>query len=718
MGNNNESYMGSPVLKGAGVHINFTTEQVLEMQRCAEDPIYFMENYVQIVSLDSGISPFKMYDFQKNIVKTIHENRFTVCKIARQSGKCVCINTPIKIRNKKTGEILDTTIGDVYNVLNDKSLSTSDSKFEQIIAVLHWEVWTPSGFQPFTSIGKTVPYEIWAVKTQYRELKCADNHIVYIKSQAVDNEIVETYTKDLQIGDQLLCEGDVFEAIVSVENTHEQDNMYDLLNVANGSIYYTNGVLSHNSTTTMCYVLHQILFNPSVSIAVLANKQTTAKNLLNMIKTSYENLPKWMQQGVVEWNKHSIQLENGAKVIVASTSSSAGRGGSHNIVILDEFAFVPPNIAEEFYSSVFPTISAGTNTKLVVISTPNGLNLFYKIWMDSVNDRNTFVRVDAKWHEVPGRGEAFKKEIMANFAGNKDARWSAEFEVNFLGSDDTLLSPAALASMTYMEPLVVTKDGLKVYETPIENNVYTICVDPSQGLNQDYHGITVINSTKFPYKVAAVFRNNQMSPKLLPNIIFNIAKQYNNAYTLIEVNDPMANSIAEFLVNDMEYENLIHVTNLANHKGQRADSGFGSSRSQKGIKMSYQVKNYGCSVMKDFIENQKFIINDFDLMSEFSTFVRVKNSFGASVGNNDDLVMTLVVFCWLTSQEFFKEINNVDVKQRLFEDRIKKMEDDVSLFGFIEDGIINNDDDADFDKWLSRDDTPKRNPDGNMEIDW
>ena len=597
------------------------------------------------------------------------------------------------------------------------------AEFIEEVLTDEWEVETPTGYQSFSGIGKTKEYTKWIIKTANRELVCADYHIVIRRDLDDPICLMEVYTCDLQVGDMIFCEGDTFEEVLSVEETNESDNMYDLIDVEDGNLYYTNGIVSHNSTTTMSWALHQLLFNPNISIAVLANKQTTAKNLLNMIKNSFEHLPKWMQQGVVEWNKHSIQLENGSKVTVASTSSSSARGGTHNVVILDEFAFVPANLAEDFFSSVFPTISAGTNTKLVVISTPNGLNLFYKMWMDSVNNRNTYVRVEAKWNEVPGRDEEFKKQIMANFAGNKEARWSAEFEVEFLGSDNTLLSPAALSSLVYNEPVMKTTDGFKIYEPPIEKHLYTICVDPSQGIDLDYHAVTVIDCTKFPYQVVAVYRNNQLSPQLLSNIIHKIARQYNNAYTLIENNDPTGDSIATSLVEELEYEQLIYVSCSTQKHGQKADGGF-SGRSRKGVKMSYQIKNYGCSVLKDFIENKKIIVNDFDIVSEFSTFVKVKNTYAASEGNHDDVVMSLVVFCWLTSQPFFQEYTSTDVKKRLFEDKIKKAEDDITLFGFLEDGIEDatsrmfEEDSRSFEQWLAEEDTPNKPKSKKMDFEW
>lgn len=403
---------------------------------------------------------------------------------------------------------------------------------------------------------------------------------------------------------------------------------------------------------------------------------------------------------------------------------------NHNCIIMDEFSFVPNNVAEEFFSSVFPAVTAGKTTKIVIISTPNGMNLFYRIWLDATTGKSDYVAVEAKWNEVPGRDENFKKTVLANFAGNKEARWRGEYEVEFMGSDNTLISPSKLTSLYYKNPIITTQEGYTVFEKPEPEKRYIICVDPSRGSGIDYHAISVIDCTSVPYKVAATFRNNELSVQLLPNVINKIALQYNQAYVLIEIND-LGLSVANALRDEMEYENIVEVI-FHPKRGQRAHSGW-SGKPMPGLNMSYAVKGEGCQILKDFIENDKLILNDFNIVSEFSTFIRggashttkTKSSisYGASEGNHDDLVMSLVSFAWLTGQQFFKDYTDTNVKEKLFEDKIRRLEEDVMPFGFIANGIDDPENDTAQDiNWLSNGKTPQELAEENKKLyknnDW
>lgn len=233
------------------------------------------------------------------------------------------------------------------------------------------------------------------------------------------------------------------------------------------------------STTVISYLLHYALFNDNVKIAILANKAETSRELLSRLQLAYENLPKWMQMGVLEWNKGSMQLENGSKIIAASTSSSAVRGNSFNIIFLDEFAFIPNHIAEQFFSSVYPTISSGKTTKVIIISTPQGMNMFYKLWHDAERGKNGYVPLEVHWSQVPGRDAAWKEETIRNTSARQ---FTQEFECEFLGSVDTLISAAKLRSMVFEDPIQDNSKGLKVYEKVIAEKDYIITVDVSRGM--------------------------------------------------------------------------------------------------------------------------------------------------------------------------------------------------------------------------------------------
>ena len=517
-----DTYLGNPLLKGGNIQIEFTKEQLQEYMTCSQDPVYFMENHMKIVTLDHGLVTINLYDFQREIVRSVHNNRFTICKIPRQSGKTTCL----------IGEIV-----------------------------------------------------------------------------------------------------------------------------------------------------HQVLFNPNYKVAILANKLKTATEIMDRVKIVYENLPKWMQQGVIEWNKTSITLENGSKIVSSSTSSSAVRGSSYNFLLLDEFAFVPDQIAEDFFASVYPTITAGQTTKTVIVSTPNGLNLFYKLWQNAKSGRSNFIPVEAHWWQIPGRSENFKEETIKN---TSERHWASEYECEFLGSQDTLIKTSKIATLTFAEPVLQTDDGLMVYESPKEGRLYMTMVDTSRSLGQDYNAFTVVDVTEMPYKVVAKFRNNKIPVAIYPNVIFSVASKYNESYVLVEIND-IGQSVADILRDEMEYENLLEIV-VKGKKGQKVGIAFGGARTYNGVKMSSQTKKLGCMALKEMIEGDKLVLNDFDIIAEISTFIAKGGSYEASSGYHDDLISTLVMFGWLSTQSYYKELVNIDVRKRLYEEKLKKLENDLMPFGYIDGG--------------------------------
>ena len=427
--------------------------------------------------------------------------------------------------------------------------------------------------------------------------------------------------------------------------------------------------------------MHYALFNDNVNIGILANKAPTARELLGRLQLAYENLPTWLQQGIIAWNKGSMELENGSKILASSTSASAVRGMSFNIIFLDEFAFIPNHIAEQFFSSVYPTISSGKSTKVIIISTPNGMNMFYKLWHDAELGRNEYVTTEVHWSQVPGRDEKWKEQTIANTSLRQ---FTQEFECEFLGSVDTLISAAKLRSMSYDEPLSSSK-GLKIYENKIEGHEYLMTVDVSRGTNNDYSAFILYDITTVPYKVVGVYRNNEIKPMLFPNIINQVAKNYNNAFILVEVND-IGDQVASILQYDLENENLLMCA-MRGRAGQLVGQGFSGSKTQLGVKTSTTVKKIGCSNLKQLIEADKLLVNDYEIISELTTFIQKKQSFEAEEGCNDDLAMCLVIFAWLVAQDYFKEMTDNDVRKRLYEEQKNQIDQDMAPFGFIETGL-------------------------------
>ena len=517
-----EIYLGNPNLKKANVNTEFTKKQVAEYMKCAQDPVYFIRQYIRIVSLDEGVIPFDMYDFQEGMVEKFHEHRFNICKLPRQSGK---------------------------------------------------------------------------------------------------------------------------------------------------------------STIVTAYLLWYVLFNANVNVAILANKAPTAREMLGRLQLSYENLPKWMQQGIVGWNKGSLELENGSKILASSTSASAVRGMSFNIIFLDEFAFVPNHIAEQFFASVYPTISSGKSTKVIIISTPHGMNQFYKLWHDAERNANNYVATEVHWSQVPGRDDKWKQQTIEN---TSEAQFRVEFECEFLGSVDTLITPSKLRMMPYKDPINQNK-GLAVYENVIAEHNYIITIDVSRGVGNDYSAFVVMDTTTIPYKVVARYKNNQIKPIVFPNVIVDVATNYNNAYLLCEVND-IGGQVADIIQYDMEYENLLMVS-MRGRAGQQLGQGFSGKKTQLGIKMSTAVKQVGCSNLKALIEDDKLLVEDYDTIAELTTFIQKGQSFQAEDGCNDDLAMCLVIFSWMAMQPYFKEMHDNDVRQRIYEDQRDQIEQDMAPFGFVTDGL-------------------------------
>ena len=517
-----EQYLGNPNLKKANTAFEFTATQIEEFIKCKDDPVYFAKNYIQIVSLDSGLVPFEPYDFQEKLITRFHENRFNICMMPRQTGK---------------------------------------------------------------------------------------------------------------------------------------------------------------STTSVAYLLHYVVFNDSVNVGILANKAATARELLGRLQLAYENLPKWMQQGVLAWNRGSLELENGSKILAASTSASAVRGMSFNILFLDEFAFVPNHIADSFFASVYPTITSGKSTKVIMVSTPHGMNHFYRMWHDAERKQNEYVPTSVHWSEVPGRDEKWREQTIAN---TSEQQFKVEFECEFLGSVDTLINPAKLRALVYDKPLQ-SSNGLDVYVEPQKDHEYMCTVDVARGMDNDYSAFVVVDITSYPHQVVAKYRNNSIKPMLFPSIIHDTIRGYNNAWVLCEVND-IGDQVASILNYDLEYPNLLQCS-MRGRAGQIVGQGFSGKKTQLGVKMSKAVKALGCSNLKTMIETDKVIFKDYDIISELTTFIQKRTSFEAEEGCNDDLAMCLVIYAWMVDQDYFKELTDQDVRKRLYEDQKDQIEQDMAPFGFISDGL-------------------------------
>lgn len=464
------------------------------------------------------------------------------------------------------------------------------------------------------------------------------------------------------------------------------------------------------TTTAVAYLLHAILFSENHSIAILANKSATAREIMSRLQLAFEYLPRFLQQGVVEWNKGSLELANGSRAIADSTSGSSVRGRTFNIIFLDEFAFVPNNIAEAFFMSTYPTISSGKTTKVIIVSTPNGLNLFYRMWNDALEKRSDYVPIEIHWSMVPGRDEAWKDQTIRNTSADQ---FRQEFECEFIGSTNTLIHPAKLSALVWHNPIY--SDGyMDVYKDPEPNHTYCLTVDVAEGQNLDYSAFSIIDVTSIPYRQVAKYKDNKITPLLFPTVIIQAAKKYNDAFVLVEINS-IGLQVADILHHELAYENLIKIE-MKGKQGQQHSPGF-KKKIAFGLKTTHQTKITGCANLKTLIESDKLIVNDADTIMQLTTFSADKKSFKAEEGNNDDLAMTLVHFGWLTGQRYFKENINNDIRQSLQKEQMDIMDQDIVPFGIIDNGIDQPGEvDAQGDRWFE--DRKSKFPFDNFSWDW
>ena len=504
-----ESYLGNPNVKRDGVLQQWTPDLLQEYKKCMHDPIYFVETYIKVISLDDGMVPFILYPYQRRMFEEFQKNRFNIVLACRQSGK---------------------------------------------------------------------------------------------------------------------------------------------------------------SISACAYLLWYVLFNPEKTVAILANKGATAREMLNRITLMLENIPFFLQPGSKALNKGSLEFSNNSRILAAATSGSSIRGMSVNLLYLDEFAFVER--AAEFYTSTYPVISAGKDTKVIVTSTANGIgNQFHKIWEGSVQEINEFKNFRVDWWDVPGRDEKWKEQTISN---TSQLQFDQEFGNTFFGTGDTLVNADTLLNLRAKPPKRYMEGGLlKIYEEPIKGHDYIMTVDVSKGRGQDYSTFTLIDISVRPFAQVAVYRNNTISPLLFPNIIYKYAKPYNDAYVVVESND-QGSVVCNGLYHDLEYENM-HVESSV-------------KANAIGIEINRKTKRLGCSAIKDILENKRLTINDDSTILEISTFEAKGQSYEASDGNHDDLMMNLVLFGYFVSTQYFSDMTDINLKQMMFEQKMKEIENDVVPFGFIDDG--------------------------------
>ena len=459
----------------------------------------------------------------------------------------------------------------------------------------------------------------------------------------------------------------------------------------NRKVIIMEGRQQGKTTVAAAYILWYTLFQESKTVAILANKASTAREIMSRYQLMFEHLPAWMQQGVKTWNKGDIELENGSVVFTAATTAAGIRGKSVNLLYIDEAAIIPNTIADQFFTAVYPVISAGQTTKILITSTPLGYNHFWKFWNDAVNKVNDFVPMFIPYSRIPGRDEAWALEQRRQLG---ELKYNQEVLCKFLGSSLTLIDSSTIEYMSTC-PTVYSKDGLDLYEYPIKAerddeeklvrkpHSYVIVADTAKGVGGDYSAFVIIDITEVPYKLVGKYRDNKIAPMLYPTIIHKVARDFNDAYVLIETNS--SEQVAHILHNELEYGNLVFV-NRSTKTGQIVSGGFGGGKTQLGVNTDKRVKRIGCFTFKSLLEEKKLLVFDADVISEISTFIQVRDSYQADDGYHDDLVMPLVLFSWLTTNPYFREMSDVNIREAMYQERIKQIEEEVVPFGFIMSG--------------------------------
>lgn len=423
---------------------------------------------------------------------------------------------------------------------------------------------------------------------------------------------------------------------------------------------------SGKSISSVAYLLWYALFHPDQTIAILANKGATAQEMLMRVTLMLENLPFFLQPGAKSLNKRSMEFSNNSRIVSAATSGSSIRGMSVNLLYLDEFAFVED--AATFYTSTYPVIASGTNTKVIITSTANGIgNMYHKLWEGAIQGVSEYKPFRVDWWDVPGRDEEWKRQTVGN---TSQLQFDQEFGNTFFGTGDTLIGGEALMRLKAKEPMSVLENNcLRTYEDPVKGHDYIMAVDVAKGVGGDYSTFSIIDISQRPFQQVAVYQNNKISPILFPDIIHKYAVAYNNCTVIIESND-QGGVVCNGMYYDYEYENLF-VESAVKANGL-------------GINMNRKVKRLGCSNIKDIIEENKLQINDRQTILEVSTFVAKGQSYEASDGNHDDLMMNLVLFGYFSNMAAFNELSDINFKKFLFNQQMKEIEADVVPFGYID----------------------------------
>jgi hypothetical protein len=665
-------------IRSPGFNPALTDQQITEYAKCADPETgykYFMLNYFYIQHPTKGQLLYEPFDFQVGLIDNYHSNRFSVSMMPRQTGKCFSFGAVIHIKNNKTGKQYAIPIGTYYewaiatrdntqapdisnfvidnqpphsiqNSVNSPEISTNklsdclDRKFTNIVSLTDWSIATDTGWHALVDIKQTIPYEVWSLELENgMKTQCADDHIVF------DVDMNQQFVKDLKPGQLIQTVGGPT-AVLSITPLHYQENMYDVEVDSPEHRYYGDGILSHNTTSAAGYLLWFAMFVPDSTILIAAHQYSGAQEIMHRVRYAYEMCPMWLKAGVEVYNQGNIDFDNKSRIVARATTEKTGRGMSLSLLYLDEFAFVRPTWAKEFWTAISPTLSTGG--KCIITSTPNSdEDQFAQIWkqankkVDSYGNPtkvgvNGFSPFMAHWSEHPDRDEAWKEAEIGRIG---EERFRREHGLEFITAEETLIHPSALLELASDEP-IERQGQVRWFSKPKKDSSYLIGLDPSLGTGGDPAAIQVFELPSL--KQVAEWQHNMTPVQKQVHILRDICGYIyetvgNDSQIIYSVEN---NTLGEAALVEISHigENNIHGIFMTEPRSMG-----GGKSNRKGFTTSSKTKIAACSKLKHYIEKKKMKISSANLIKELKNFIAHGTSYAAKAGETDDLVMATIL---------------------------------------------------------------------------
>ena len=652
-------HRGNPSLKRSNVKIEWSKEQVQEFIKCSNDPIYFIEKYMKIITSDEGLVTIKLWDYQRDMVNSMHDNRYTIIATSRRAGKsvatCSYILWYIIFHREKS-----------VAILSDKGDTSIEILSKVQLAYQNLPKWLQHGVTEWHKKSFVLENNsrVLASPTTKNSLKGYAVDILFIDECVVGDTRITVRNKKTGVVEKITVE-ELSSRLTAQPYSHIDNTDYEILTDEGFKDF--SGIKKTESKT--------ITLNFSNG-----NKLTCTHNHLIKCIDEFIEACDFSVGDFIDDQHQITSIEYNEEVVpvydllnVADTHSYITNDLiSHNCAHIENFP--------DFYASVYPTITSGTNTKVIMVSTPHGLNYYFDIWDAAIKKENDFNPILITWERVPTFAKIpnFKEKTIA--ALNFDVqKFQTEYEVQWLGSSGTLISGRKLTDLkeNFTKIPGVEGDDCKQYIAPEEDHSYITIADVARGKGLDYSAFHVIDVTAVPFRQAFTYRCNTITPLDYAEVIYRVSRNYNNAQVLVEINDIGA-QVVDSIFNDHLYENIVYTLNMG--RAGKVAKFFPTKHTERGIRTTRIIKSLGCTILKMLIEQDKLILCDKGTIDELTTFSKKADSFEAEQGKHDDLVMGLVLFAWLSDQQLFTDINNIETLKELKQKTIEDYQNEMLSF--------------------------------------